>query len=135
MNNPTHHTDETPALTFTPTSNLKTALLEAAQAATEHGGTLGTIYLLHFERPYRHARHYTGWALNLDQRLARHATGHGARLLTVITDAGISWQLARTWTGTRTTERAIKRQGGAARRCPLCGITPKPTRTHTKETP
>jgi hypothetical protein len=32
----------------------------------------------------------------------------------------IRWQLVRVWTGTRTRERSLKRQGGAARRCPAC---------------
>jgi predicted GIY-YIG superfamily endonuclease len=80
----------------------------------------GTIYLLHFEQPYRHARHYTGWTDDLPGRLARHEAGTGARLLAVIHAAGIQWQLARTWQGTRTRERQIKRQGGASRFCPLC---------------
>ena len=84
----------------------------------------GTVYLLHFDRLYAHARHYIGWTSNLAVRLVEHAAGRGARLLAVISVQGIGWQLARTWTGTRRLERALKRQGGAARRCPLCGITP-----------
>jgi predicted GIY-YIG superfamily endonuclease len=87
----------------------------------------GTVYLLHFERRYRHAAHYTGWTTNLTTRLAEHAAGHGARLLAVIRTAGIGFTLARTWPGTRSRERALKRQGGATRRCPICGITPRPT--------
>jgi len=90
--------------------------------------TGGTVYLLHFDRPYRHAGHYTGWTTDLSQRLAEHAAGHGARPLAVISNAGIGWHLARTWPGTRHTERALKRQGGASRRCPLCGIHPRPQR-------
>jgi predicted GIY-YIG superfamily endonuclease len=86
---------------------------------------VGTIYLLHFDRPYRHAAHYTGWAHDLRARLVEHAAGRGARLLAVTTDAGIGWTLARTWTGSRSREWALKRQGGAARRCPLCGVTPR----------
>lgn len=86
----------------------------------------GTIYLLHFDRPYEHAAHYTGWALDLDARLAEHAAGTGARLMTVIKDAGIGFTLARTWPGTRGRERQLKNQGGASRRCPLCGIEPRP---------
>jgi predicted GIY-YIG superfamily endonuclease len=85
----------------------------------------GTVYLLHFHRPYRHAGHYTGWTTDLTARLAQHATGRGARLLAVVSSAGIGWELARTWTGTRAVERALKRQGGASRRCPLCGIHPR----------
>jgi predicted GIY-YIG superfamily endonuclease len=85
----------------------------------------GTVYLLHFDRPYVHAAHYTGWTSDLPARLAEHATGHGARLLAVVSSAGIGWTLARTWNGTRAVERALKRQGGASRRCPLCGIHPR----------
>ena len=85
----------------------------------------GTVYLLHFDRPYAHAGHYTGWTTDLAARLAEHAAGHGARLLAVAKSAGIGWTLARTWAGTRHVERALKRQGGASRRCPLCGITPR----------
>ena len=88
--------------------------------------TTGTVYLLHFDRPYRHASHYTGWTVDLPARLGEHASGHGARLLAVVHTAGIGWSLARTWTGSRHTERALKRQGGASRRCPLCGIHPRP---------
>jgi hypothetical protein len=40
--------------------------------------------------------------------------------------AGITWELARTWAGTRARERQLKRQGSARRRCPRCGVTPKP---------
>ncbi len=85
----------------------------------------GTVYLLHFDRPYAHAGHYTGWTTDLTARLAEHTAGRGAHLLAVTRSAGIGWTLARTWTGTRTAERKLKRQGGASRRCPLCGITPR----------
>jgi hypothetical protein len=43
----------------------------------------------------------------------------------VVPEAGIGWQLARTWAGGRDRERQITAQGGASRRCPLCGITPR----------
>jgi hypothetical protein len=51
---------------------------------------------------------------------------HGSPLLLAARKTGITWQLARTWPGTRARERQLKQQGGAARRCPLCGITPRP---------
>jgi hypothetical protein len=88
----------------------------------------GTVYLLHFDRPYKHARHYTGWAADLDARLALHGAGGGARLLAVVHAAGIGWALARTWPGGRARERQIKRQGGASRCCPMCGVTPRDKR-------
>ena len=79
------------------------------------------VYLLHFERPYRHARHYLGFTDDLDRRLAQHRSGNGARLLEVIAEAGIGWVLARTWPdGERELERAIKRAGHTPRLCPLC---------------
>ncbi len=83
------------------------------------------VYLLHFDRPYRHAGHYTGWAADIPTRLAEHAAGRGARLLAVVQAAGIGWTLARTWPGDRSYERRLKRQGGASRRCPLCGVRPQ----------
>lgn len=85
----------------------------------------GTVYLLHFDRPYRHAKHYLGWTLDLDARLAEHAAGRGARLLEVVASSGIGWRLARTWPGGRARERQIKRQGGLSRCCPLCGVRPR----------
>ena len=84
----------------------------------------GIIYLLHFSQPYRHARHYTGWTEDLLDRLDRHASGRGARLIAVIWDAGIGFTLVRVCEGTRHRERAIKHAGGAARYCPAC--TPRP---------
>src|SRR5262245_46408846 len=88
----------------------------------------GLIYLLHFDRPYRHARHYCGWTTNLPERLACHATGRGARLLEVVAAEGIGWQLARTWIDDRHRERAIKNQGGLSRSCAICGVTARGTR-------
>jgi predicted GIY-YIG superfamily endonuclease len=84
----------------------------------------GTVYLLHFDRPYGHARHYTGWTTDLTARLVEHAAGRGARLLAVVVAAGIGWQLARTWDGTRALERRLKRWHGANKYCPLCRTRP-----------
>jgi hypothetical protein len=63
-------------------------------------------------------------AAGLRNRLAAHERGEGARLLAVVHAAGIGWTLARTWPGSRARERQIKRQGGASRCCPLCGVRP-----------
>ena len=83
-------------------------------------GQLGVIYMLHFDRPYRHARHYTGWTTDLLDRLDQHAKGAGARLVAVIWHAGIGFTLIRICEGTRRNERAIKNAGGAVRFCPAC---------------
>jgi hypothetical protein len=41
-----------------------------------------------------HVGHYTGWAEDLDRRLAEHLGGRAARLIEVITQAGIGFRLA-----------------------------------------
>jgi hypothetical protein len=86
--------------------------------ADAHPG--GTVYLLHLDPPFGHAKHYTGWANDLYGRLAHHGTTTGANLLLHAAKAGGSWTLARTWAGDRHLERRLKRSGGAARRCPIC---------------
>jgi predicted GIY-YIG superfamily endonuclease len=85
----------------------------------------GTIYLIHFARPYKHARHYIGWTTNLEARLWAHRTGQGARLLQVVQDAGIPWSLVATWPGTRDDERRLKNRHGAGRICPHCKLVAK----------
>jgi predicted GIY-YIG superfamily endonuclease len=80
----------------------------------------GVVYLLHFDRPYKHAKHYVGWSEDLDSRIAAHDAGHGSNLIAVIAAARISWTIARTWNGTRAKERQLKKRGGASRYCPMC---------------
>jgi hypothetical protein len=105
---------------------LSAELLAALEA---RGRLLGTVYLLHLDRPIGDvdnprgfASHYTGWTLDLPARLAAHAAGRGARLLEVAGELGIGWQLCRVWRGPRALERSLK-QRGAARRCPVCHLT------------
>jgi hypothetical protein len=96
------------------------------------------VYLLHFDQTYEPypgaprrdcAQHYTGRVRGgpraLARRLAQHGTVNGARLMLAVCGAGITWQLARTWPGGADRERQLKRQGGAARRCPMCGVRPR----------
>jgi hypothetical protein len=79
-----------------------------------------SVYLLHFSQPYRHARHYLGSAADLEARIARHRAGAGARLIEVITIAGIGFVVARTWPGGKQEERRLKSQKNGARLCPIC---------------
>ena len=51
---------------------------------------MGVVYLIHFDEPFQHARHYLGYTKNLDTRLAAHRAGSGARLMKVISEQGIS---------------------------------------------
>lgn len=79
----------------------------------------GTVYLLHYAEPLRFRQHYVGWTSNLRQRIEQHASGDGCYTTAQFHTAGITFVLARTWTGTLQLERKIKR-GGPANYCPLC---------------
>lgn len=81
------------------------------------------VYLLHFDRPYKHARLYIGYvqsAQHLENRLQEHRSGQGARLLQVVIACGIGFTLARTRDGGRDLERQLKRRKCASRLCPIC---------------
>lgn len=82
----------------------------------------GFVYTLHFSRPYEHARHYTGWALDPERRVAEHLSGNGkaSPLVRAALADGIEVTVAYIRPGDRFLERRIKNQGGASRRCPLC---------------
>lgn len=82
--------------------------------------THGWVYILHFDLPYHHALHYVGWALELFPRLDAHARGKGARLMEVLANVGIGWQLVSFRRGTRTDERKIKNAKNTGRFCPIC---------------
>jgi predicted GIY-YIG superfamily endonuclease len=82
----------------------------------------GTVYLLHFDRPFRHAKHYMGWAEDSHwmERVEQHKRGQGAKLMQYVVAAGIGFCLARVWEGrTRHDERRWKSRG-KGRLCPVC---------------
>lgn len=82
-----------------------------------------TVYLIHFDQPYHHARHYLGVAHNVETRLNQHLRGKqagGARLMEVVNQAGITWRLARTWDGGRKLEKRLKGWNNGCRLCPIC---------------
>lgn len=86
-------------------------------------------YLIHFDRRYQHAGHYLGFTEDLDARLHEHRSGRGARLMEVITDAGIGWHVTRTWPGGRDRERALKDLHAGPKLCPDCTPAPLPVKT------
>ena len=90
---------------------------------------MSTVYLIHFDTPlgdlansHGQAQHYLGSTDDLKARLERHKQGNGARIMQVVSEAGISWQLVRTWEGGREMERKLKRQHNAPRLCPVCRL-------------
>ncbi len=82
---------------------------------------MGVIYLLHFQRSYRHARHYLGYTENLDARLAAHRARRGSPLVAAAIADGIEFELAASWPGDRHRERQLHRYNNSPRRlCPIC---------------
>jgi hypothetical protein len=82
------------------------------------------IYLIHFDRPLHHARHYLGYCADgtLEVRLIRHRAGRGARLLAVLRELNIGWRVVRVLEGDRKVERRLK--GTSVRLCPVCSARP-----------
>jgi predicted GIY-YIG superfamily endonuclease len=120
-------------LTF-PQREVVTPALLNHYTAIDDDHLLGTIYLLHFVDPvtgehvkFKHAGHYLGWTGDLMLRMAKHGTYDGAKLMRHVRAAGIEWQVARLWTGTRCHERRLKNRG-MAKKCPLCGVLPRESR-------
>lgn len=79
------------------------------------------IYLIHFGPAYKHAKHYLGYADDIEPRVHTHLLGRGARLTQVAREAGITLVLVRIWEGAdRTTERKFKNRSHVPRLCPIC---------------
>lgn len=79
-----------------------------------------SVYLIHFDKKLKHARHYMGKTSDIKQRIADHKAGRGARILKVLLAKGIGWRVARIWhRADRTLERRLK-QLHRADLCPVC---------------
>ena len=85
------------------------------------------VYVLCFAKtPYRQARHYLGYTtLPIADRMQRHRSERGARLIQALLRAGGNFVLADTWdcdseADARRLELALKAQGGGARCCSIC---------------
>ncbi len=83
------------------------------------------VYLYHFEPKYKHAGHYLGSTCFLDERLAAHERGAGARLMEVVVAAGVTPVLARLWkfeteAEARALEKTFKHRHNSWQICPLC---------------
>jgi len=85
---------------------------------------MGCVYLIHFDQPYKHAKHYLGYVNgkkeNVEKRLDQHKNGTGARLMEVVVNAGITFSVSRIFENVdRSFERRLK-QRGKGRICPAC---------------
>lgn len=88
------------------------------------------VYILHFSEPLHHARHYCGFARDLQERIHQHRAGKGAKLTRAVVAAGITLEVVRIWYlddyyEARDLEREIKRDNHGPRYCPICSGKPR----------
>lgn len=77
------------------------------------------VYLIHFAVRYHHAGHYLGYSSDLEARIQAHRMSQGARLMEVVNEVGINWQVVRVWPeGDYELERALKARHNGPRLCP-----------------
>ena len=88
--------------------------------AHDHDGQPGAVYILYLEPGFRHARHYIGWALDVDARLAEQLAGADSPLIRAAVVAGVRVELAATIPGSRHLKRRLKRWHKTGQFCPLC---------------
>jgi len=92
------------------------------QQLSQRHNVPGTVYVLHFEPAYKHARHYIGWTAGDDitARLSTHLQGRGSPLIRAAIGAGTDVQLAATYPGTRYLQRRLKRWHNTGQFCAIC---------------
>lgn len=84
------------------------------------------VYVLHFDEPYKHAKHYTGIAKNVEKRVQHHRNGTGARLTQVLkeNDIGFRYNVIAeflTYSEAKTEEKRLKTKVKKPQRyCPIC---------------
>lgn len=84
------------------------------------------IYIIHFDQPFHHARHYVGYCQEggLTTRIDQHRSGTGSVLLRHLNEVGITWRVVNLiHGGDRVMERTIKRTNHVNRWCPFCRTT------------
>lgn len=81
-----------------------------------------TVYVLHFDPPYKHARHYIGFCeKEVNTRLATHCNGNGNPLVKAAVAAGSKITVAHVFKGAdRTFERKLKNRRDVCKWCRLC---------------
>ncbi|WP_298981528.1 hypothetical protein [uncultured Roseibium sp.] len=90
-----------------------------------------TVYVLHFSKPYKHARHYIGYTPDASaaRRVQEHISGSvkGNPLVKAAIDNGATVTLAHEFPGaSREFERWLKDRRDVGSWCHCCGIKSKP---------
>jgi hypothetical protein len=82
-----------------------------------------TVYVLHFDPPFKHARHYVGWTIeeNADRRISEHLDLRGSPLVAAAVRAGSAVSVVAVFPGAgKDYERYVKRRKCTTRFCHLC---------------
>jgi predicted GIY-YIG superfamily endonuclease len=102
----------------------------------KRGSGSGLVYLVHFERPYHHARHYVGFTDDVERRMEEHRAGAGARLLAALVRAGVAFTVVFTWPGaSRAFERKIHSYKKSWVLCPTCRGSTRYARAYAPRDP
>lgn len=107
--------------------------LEYRTDLVERLNGLPLVYLIHFEEPLKHARHYVGSTCHFKERLRCYKAGNAdaARIMAAVVKEGIAWRTVRVWTfdtypQARSWEYMFKKGADGkqhirpASRCPVC---------------
>jgi len=81
------------------------------------------VYLLHFDRPFRHMRHYVGSVASLAEleQLLEHPTIRArSPILAAATLAGVQFSVGRVWRGGALRADLVRDQQNHARYCDIC---------------
>lgn len=79
------------------------------------------IYLIHFDKPLKHAKHYIGFAEDdIEKRIKEHKSGQGAKILRALKQNGIDFNVVLSIKGDRNFERRMKNRKKADGFCPVC---------------
>jgi hypothetical protein len=98
-----------------------------------------TVYVLHLDPPYKHARHYIGYTpdATAERRVNEHLSclSKGNPLVRAAVEAGCEVTLAHEYPGAgRDFERWLKARRDTARWCKCCGLNEVPVPTPERMT-
>lgn len=86
------------------------------------------VYVIHFDKPYKHAKHYTGIALDVEKRMKQYSKGQGSRLMKVLKEHNIGFKYKviveyGTYSEAHAEEKRLKTKVKKPQRyCPICKL-------------
>lgn len=84
---------------------------------------IAACYLLHFDKPYKHAGHYLGVTIDMHRRLKNHRskrTKKSSKLTLAAARAGIGFRIVCLWSGDYDTEKQLKARQSSYVHCGYC---------------